>query len=47
MFLKKKLHLVLTMKYSFGAPWGANALYLMLHLESSVGFNVGSSLFGS
>jgi hypothetical protein len=47
MFLKKKLHLVLTMEYSFGTPWDANALDSMLHLESSVGFNVGCSLFGS
>jgi hypothetical protein len=48
MFLKKELHLVLTMDYSFwGFPWGANALDSMLCLQSNIGFNVGSSLFGS
>jgi len=33
--------------FLWGVPWGANALDSMLHLESNIGFNVGSSLFGS
>ncbi len=33
--------------FLWGVPWGANALDSMLRLKSSIGFNVGSSLFGS